>query len=243
VDAVVTNDLLREVALRVADRRLYRAIVEAHPGREPHRAQMEKYYLLRNLFHSLNRALSQGRIAPSVRRSILKVFIGEVILQGKERQASFVERYGFGPPGFLTISPGKRCNLRCTGCYAASSGENDELLDYEILTRIVREKTESWGSHFTVISGGEPLMYRSREKGILDLAAEHPDNYFMMYTNGTLSTGVATSRRASSFPTPCVTSWIPIARGTILTVSFTHPSSRNSGRGSGVTAIRNVRPR
>jgi MoaA/NifB/PqqE/SkfB family radical SAM enzyme len=37
-----------------------------------------------------------------------------------------------------------------------------------------------------VISGGEPTMWRSQGKGILDLARAHQDNYFLMYTNGTL---------------------------------------------------------
>jgi len=186
IDAVMANDLLRELALKIADRRLYSALVEDNAHREPHRARMEKYYLLRNLFHSLNRALGQSRIAPAAREAILKVFIGKAVLREADRPAAFLQRYGFEPPGFLTISPGKRCNLRCAGCYAASSGADSECLDYDVLTRIVREKTESWGSHFTVISGGEPLMYHSRGKGILDLAGEHPDNYFMMYTNGTL---------------------------------------------------------
>jgi len=37
-----------------------------------------------------------------------------------------------------------------------------------------------------VISGGEPLAYRSEGKGLLDAAEKHPDVLFMFYTNGTL---------------------------------------------------------
>jgi MoaA/NifB/PqqE/SkfB family radical SAM enzyme len=37
-----------------------------------------------------------------------------------------------------------------------------------------------------VISGGEPLAYRSEGKSLLDAAEKHPDILFMFYTNGTL---------------------------------------------------------
>jgi len=37
-----------------------------------------------------------------------------------------------------------------------------------------------------VISGGEPLLYESKGRNILDLAREFPEEYFLMYTNGTL---------------------------------------------------------
>ena len=186
IEAVLENDALRAIALKIADRRLYRALVEDHSGPEPRQCQVDGYHLLRNLFYSLDRALARDRISPAAHRSILKTLIGQHILGADERRKAFLEEYGFEPPGFLTISPGKRCNLRCTGCYAASTGKDSERLDYETLSRIVREKTDCWGSHFTVLSGGEPLMYRSDGRGILDLAAEYQDNFFLIFTNGTL---------------------------------------------------------
>lgn len=193
LDAVIARDSLRHIALKITDRRLYQNWLEKSSNPEPFHCRQDAYYLLRNLFYSLDRALSEKRIAPAVRRSILETLIGGFFLnldtrEGKagKIQNQFLEKYGFLPPGFLVISPTKRCNLRCVGCYAASSETHSETLDYEILSRIIREKTELWGSHFTVISGGEPLLYRSRGKDLLDLAAEHADNYFMFYTNGTL---------------------------------------------------------
>ncbi len=42
------------------------------------------------------------------------------------------------------------------------------------------------GRKILVISGGEPLAYRSEGKGLLDAAEKHPDVLFMFYTNGTL---------------------------------------------------------
>jgi MoaA/NifB/PqqE/SkfB family radical SAM enzyme len=54
------------------------------------------------------------------------------------------------------------------------------------LDRIVTEAEQDWARHFFVISGGEPLAYRSEGKGILDLAEKHKDSFMMFYTNGTL---------------------------------------------------------
>jgi MoaA/NifB/PqqE/SkfB family radical SAM enzyme len=44
---------------------------------------------------------------------------------------------------------------------------------------------ELWGAAFVVISGGEPFLYRSEDKDLLDMAEAHPNLYFLVYTNGT----------------------------------------------------------
>ena len=186
LNAVLSRDRLRGTALKIADKRIYHALVEENPEGCPGRSQEDKYYLVRNLLHTFNQASKDGRIAPSVREAALKVFVGKILLGEDDAEAAFKEQYGYRPPGLLTLSPEERCNLHCIGCYASSSAGDAARLDYDIADRIVREKTELWGSHFTVISGGEPLMWKSQGKDIVDLAAAHPDNYFMMYTNGTL---------------------------------------------------------
>jgi MoaA/NifB/PqqE/SkfB family radical SAM enzyme len=99
--------------------------------------------------------------------------------------ARFNAQYGVNPPGLLLISPGKACNLRCTGCYA-DSGPTAEKLDWAVFDRLVTEAKTLWGARFFAISGGEPLAYRSEGKGVLDMAEKHPDCFFLMYTNGTL---------------------------------------------------------
>ena len=50
----------------------------------------------------------------------------------------------------------------------------------------MNEKRELWGSYFTVISGGEPLMWRDQGIDLIDVASQHNDEYFLMYTNDTL---------------------------------------------------------
>ena len=89
-------------------------------------------------------------------------------------------------PLFITLSPTQVCNLKCKGCYAASEASTRAQLSFEVADRILREKKELWGSFFTVISGGEPLAYRDNGKTIYDLYEKHSDQFFLMYTNGTL---------------------------------------------------------
>ncbi len=98
----------------------------------------------------------------------------------------FTRVHGTEPPSFLTIGPTQKCNLTCTGCYASSCADSAPTLDFDVVDRIFREQKELWGSHFTVITGGEPFMYKSRGMDIIDLAGRHPDRYFLVYTNGTL---------------------------------------------------------
>ena len=159
-DTVLANDALRSLALKFADRKLYHHIVEENITGRPHKVQEDKYYVLRNMFYSIDCALERETISPAVRKSVLKNLIGNVIMEDNATKRAFTEPHGFAPPNFLLISPTKRCNLQCVGCYACSSSVDAEKLDYDTIDRIMKEKRELWGSYFTVISGGEPLMWR-----------------------------------------------------------------------------------
>lgn len=104
-----------------------------------------------------------------------------------ERSVAFRAKFGFDIPSFLLLSPTKACNLRCIGCYA-DADDQIRSLDWDVVDKMVGEMRSLWGAQFLVISGGEPLAYRSQGKTIMDLAAAHRDVYFMFYTNGTLIT-------------------------------------------------------
>ena len=127
------------------------------------------------------------RLSEATLRSIAHSLIHGALVQGGDQSAitRFSEQFGMNPPGLLTISPGKTCNLQCTGCYA-SAGPTAEKLDWSTFDRIITEAKTLWGVRFLVISGGEPLAYRSDGKGLLDAVEKHPDVFFMFYTNGTL---------------------------------------------------------
>ena len=147
------------------------------------------------IVHTIDRGLTNGSTAAF--RGLISSLLRNAILEGGDRKAAnlFYEQNGTYPPSFLTISPGKACNLRCKGCYA-NSGMDGEKLDWTTFDRIITEAKTLWGVRFFVISGGEPLAYRSEGKNILDAAEKHPDCFFLMYTNGTLITDQVAQRLA-----------------------------------------------
>ena len=125
-------------------------------------------------------------LSPATRKVITRNLSGIVLRYGDPgARANYRKEHGHNPPLFLAISPGKACNLRCAGCYA-DAGSAPEKLEWDTFNRILTEAKNSWGVRFFVISGGEPLAYRSEGKGVLDAAALHPDCLFLMFTNGTL---------------------------------------------------------
>jgi MoaA/NifB/PqqE/SkfB family radical SAM enzyme len=136
---------------------------------------------------SVERSLSENLISKSSLITIVNI-LKQAVIDEKGDQgpvARFQKEYGIIPPSFLVISPGKACNLHCTGCYADSS-MTAEKLDWEIVDRLITEARTLWGTRLYVFSGGEPFAYRSKGKGILELMESHPDCVFIMFTNGTL---------------------------------------------------------
>jgi MoaA/NifB/PqqE/SkfB family radical SAM enzyme len=196
LDRLVRSQRFRGWALARGEQQLRRKYVVENADRLPSRIQEIRCKALGNLLHAVDRALAEGRIAPEARRSIIKNFLGGLVIGETQRQRPFREEHGYDPPTFLTISPTKRCNLQCKGCYAASSAKNDNTLPYSVFSRILQDKKREWGSRFTVISGGEPLLYRSEGRDLFDVLAEHQDQYFMMYTNATLIDRAAARRLA-----------------------------------------------
>ncbi len=149
------------------------------------------------IWHTADRILASDLSRP-VLQSAARNLVNRIMLKDGQQAAvsDFHARFGTNPPGFLTISPGKTCNLHCTGCYA-SAGETAEKLNWTTFDRIITEAETQWGMPFIVISGGEPLAYKSEGKGILDAVEKHPDIFFLMYTNGTLITDGVADRMAS----------------------------------------------
>lgn len=186
INLILGNKYLRRYAANRADKFIYKCVVEKDKFYTQN-IKYERYRMLSNLVNTVEKALTHKHISAAVRRKVLNVFVGRVMLESDRiRQKQFVQEFEQDPPGFITISPGKKCNLHCIGCYAGSGAKDYEKLDFQTVDRIVSEKTKLWNSFFTVISGGEPTMWRSEGKGIIDLCRAHPDNYFMIYTNGTL---------------------------------------------------------
>ena len=186
--SAVKNDLLNPLILKAIERRFDKEenVAYLRPSQPPGCVR-DRFVLGRALIKSLNRSLIDSRTPASVRRALF-LFLFETLLPNprvRKAREEFRERYGADLPGFLVISPGKACNLNCKGCYAGS-GPSREKLRWDVFDWLVTEMENRWGSRFVVISGGEPFIYRSEGKGILEMAQKHRGSYFMVYTNGTL---------------------------------------------------------
>jgi len=176
---------------------LHYQLVHDNPFGRPAQVQQHKYYLLKGMLGSVLRNLDKGYVDPEVMSRLIQTFVQNTVLhEDTNALEQFQERYGMAPPAFVTISPTQLCNLRCTGCYAASDHSTWAKLPYETVHRILREIHDEWGARFAVISGGEPLAYSDGGRGILDVVADFPNMFFLMYTNGTLITERVARRMA-----------------------------------------------
>lgn len=164
---------------------------------ESERIDWERLAFARAVLESLGRA--------SEKRSVSREFLQNAVclitrtMVGTQRDPArerFRDRFGVEPPWLLAVAPTGACNLECEGCYAGSTADCTSI-DFALLERIVDEARRLWGIKVLVLVGGEPFLYESESKGILDLVEENPDLLFLVFTNGTLIDR-ATARRLAS---------------------------------------------
>ncbi|HHE47409.1 MAG TPA: radical SAM protein, partial [Candidatus Acetothermia bacterium] len=177
---IVRNNVVRGSAVRLADRAIWEFLKRTD---NPPGVKRDEWLTLRGLMYSFDRVLRKGLVSEQAMRAFLR-FARARLMRHPAREA-FKKKYGDYPPGFLVISPTRACNLNCKGCYAGTE-EHPRTLDFATFDRILNEAAKLWGMCFVVISGGEPFMYKSDGKGLLDVAEAHPEMYFLVYTNGTL---------------------------------------------------------
>jgi len=184
-EKAVMIKLLREWALGLASRYLHDSYCKRNTYNLPLGVQEMRHMVLMNLLRGLACAIGDGRLSRRATRGILEVLFGRQLMGARRNIVPFINRRGFEPPSFLAISPTRRCNLRCAGCYASSSMNDGATLEYEVFRRVLQEIRDDWGSHFAVISGGEPFLYKSDGRTLLDVLGEFPDEYFLVFSNGT----------------------------------------------------------
>ncbi len=153
--------LLRAAVMRFLGGMLDR-FLENDPS-NPRAVRAQRVSMGRALLSSITRLFSaaQGKqiISEALLQRVIPGLMKTSTAQG-ETCRKFRQLFGENPPGFLTISPTRNCNLACVGCYANAVVAPQDTLDFDVFERILAEKKELWGSWFTVISGGEPLMSR-----------------------------------------------------------------------------------
>jgi sulfatase maturation enzyme AslB (radical SAM superfamily) len=183
---LLSNAIIRKNIIKFVDKKIKASFLKDKKYFQ--RVREDRYYMVKSLIMVLDKAFERTK-APAVRKAIVNSMIQNILLNSKSQiKKLFKKEFGRTPPSFLLISPGKFCNLKCVGCYANSSSVSSEKLDWDIVDRVITEKANLWGSYFTVVSGGEPLLWKSQGKTIIDIAKKHSDNFFLMYTNGTLIT-------------------------------------------------------
>lgn len=196
LDFASSTPILRPSIGKILEHFAYHKLVEENSCDYPEQVQRDKAAMTMALINSIERGLSRGLIGASPRHKLAEVFLGKIMFKPVEARRRFIEEHTISPPGFITISPTACCNLKCQGCYAASDAAQRATLPFEVFDRILKEKVELWGSHFTVISGGEPFLYRDGVNTLLDVFERHSDQYFLVYTNGTLITADVAKRLA-----------------------------------------------
>lgn len=187
---VMSNRLARYLVSRQIDKMLYKAMV-TDEKKFPHEVKLDRYYGVRSLMTAAMKNINRGLISKKFAARGVQTMVKGAMLENEDRNravAKYKEKYGAKPPSLVVLSPTKKCNLRCTGCYASSGADNGETLEWSLLDKMMHEFHDEMGMKFFVISGGEPLMYNSEGHTILDLPKLWPDSFFLMYTNGTLIT-------------------------------------------------------
>lgn len=198
IEKAIGNKTSRKILLEQFDKKIYKWLVEEQSKIFPRAVQLKKYKWIMALISQLFKNYDRGYISPQASRKLLRVLgpnFFSVSLSKKVKE-SFKNKYKTNTPHFIVVSPTQKCNLNCQDCYAASSAKATAFLSFDVFDRILKENHDIFGSRFVTISGGEPLLYQSQGKNLLDLFEKYSDTYFIFYTNGTLITKEVAGRLA-----------------------------------------------
>ena len=84
--------------------------------------------IMLNLAETTFKRLEEGLYSKNVVKQGIDIFVKQMLFspRGKKKELvdNFIAKYGRRPPGFLVISPTKRCNLHCKECL--KQGERGE---------------------------------------------------------------------------------------------------------------------
>lgn len=140
-------------------------------------------YLTRGVENIVKTALKAAVFNPKE-----SIFMAKYALASKKagEKRRLAEENGEHIPPFLIASITSSCNLHCAGCYSranhacADSAPVDQLSGEE-WEKIFAEASDM-GIGFILLAGGEPFM----RKDVIDMAAQHHDIIFPIFTNGTM---------------------------------------------------------
>jgi MoaA/NifB/PqqE/SkfB family radical SAM enzyme len=187
---LLSNRFSRKYLLKKLDNYIYTSFVE-NGDKTIHKAKVRKAQFLSSLLRCALQNVEKGYLSSNVFSKISQLMLTNSYPRKQrysEKLEEFKNRYGKYPPNFIVLSPTRACNLNCTGCYASSDPHSAARLPYHIVDSIVGEVRDTFHSNFVVISGGEPFLYKSEGKTLMDIFEKYNDMFFLVYTNGTLIT-------------------------------------------------------
>ena len=184
---VFASPRIRHLLLPLIDKKIKRDVLKkAEKSYEIPAELEEQYFFVRDLLMTASERMDKNLLSPDILRTIFNNFVDNILFKSTKAKDEAYEKQKVEYPRLLLISPTQRCNLRCKGCYAGSDKETAASLDWDTFDRILTEKEELWSSYFTTITGGEPFLWSDNGKTIFDIFAKHKNQYFLVYTNGTL---------------------------------------------------------
>ncbi len=187
LNAALKNAVTRKALLHAIEKAMDRMSFDEQGPSRPEKLLEDRAHMSKALLKSIERAFELKSISPQSADKIIDIFLSKIFVQGIHTRRQFHEKNGFRPPGFITIAPTNVCNLKCKGCYAGDI-YTKHTIDFDTFDRIISDMKKEFAAHFFVISGGEPFMYKSNGKTLMDILEKHNDSYFLCYTNGTLIT-------------------------------------------------------
>ena len=161
----------------------------------PYLAGVDVRGFSRRLLSEVRRKSALGQVD----RMYLRRWVAVLFYQawhGPARRRRSRHEFGAEPPAFAILSPSAACNLRCAHCYAATGEIPQRTVSHENVGRLV-DGLERAGTNLVILSGGEPLIWRDRGRGLVELAASRPTMLFIVYTNGTLLDGAVAKQLAA----------------------------------------------
>lgn len=198
---MVSRKHLRKLLAKRIDDYLYKSMV-SDQSEDLEQVAVRRYQFLSAMLDCIVRNMDKGYVSAEVVKKIVSVFVENNLLREDPGYTQAIERYerkyGEAPPTFIVFSPTQKCNLNCVGCYAASGTDTPATIPYRFVDRVVGEVHDLFGSRFITVSGGEPFLYRSEGRTLLDIYQKYDDMFFLVYTNGTMLNEMVIDRLAES---------------------------------------------
>ena len=198
---MVNHKHLRKLLAKKIDDYIYKIVVE-DDSEDLLEVRIKRYQFLSAMLRCVNRNISKGYVSGEIIEKIVDVLVQNNLIREDQsyNQAveKYEEKYGELPPTFIVFSPTQKCNLRCIGCYAASGTDTPATVPYPFVDRVISEVHDLFGGRFITISGGEPFIYKSEGKTLLDIYKKYDDMLFLVYTNGTVMNEEIAQRLAES---------------------------------------------